>query len=156
MATQTPEQKAKAAADKKAADLKAKADKKAADAKAKADKKATEAKAKAENSPVLNATQLRQQKANELRKANTAKAEKAAKATEAKKTEDNPTSKKVAEKDNRKVFKDDRGLSFRFKQSAPKALNIDGVSRKTSDLIEDEEVMLELVNGNSNFIEQIY
>ena len=56
----------------------------------------------------------------------------------------------------RKVFKDDRGQRFRFKKSAPKALNIDGVSTSFDDIIEDEEIMLELVNGNSNYLEQIY
>ena len=66
------------------------------------------------------------------------------------------TTAKEAVKDNRPVFTDERKLKFRFKKSAPKTLNIDGVSRKIADIIEDEEVMLELVNGNSNFLEQIY
>ena len=59
-------------------------------------------------------------------------------------------------KDNRPVYEDERGLQFRFKKSAPKTLNIDGVSRKISDLIKDDSVMLELVNGNSNYLEQKY
>lgn len=63
---------------------------------------------------------------------------------------------KKAGKDSRPVFTDDRGLKFRFTNTAPKTLNIDGRSRKVSEIIEDEETMLELVYGNSNFIEQIY
>ncbi|HEA19963.1 hypothetical protein LCGC14_1786400 [marine sediment metagenome] len=59
-------------------------------------------------------------------------------------------------KDGREVFEDDRGLKFRFTKTAPESLNIDGRSRKVSDIIKDEETMLELVYGNSNFIEQIY
>ena len=59
-------------------------------------------------------------------------------------------------KDTRKQFTDDRGLKFCFKHGAPKSINIDGKSCKTSELIENEEVMLELVYGNSNFIEQIH
>lgn len=82
----------------------------------------------------------------------TAAAEKETKATEkaAKKTA------KKADKDTRPIFTDERKLKFRFKKSAPKTLNIDGVSQKLEDIIEDEEVMLELVNGNSNYLEQIH
>lgn len=148
----TPEQKKQAAADKKAADAKIKADKKAADAKAKADKKDLA-------KEVLNPTQLRQLEAKKLRAANKKKAEAAAKKAEAKKEDDAATATKAAtnpKKDNRKLFKDDRGQQFRFKKSAPKALNIDGVSTSIDDIIEDEEIMLELVNGNSNYLEQIY
>ena len=63
---------------------------------------------------------------------------------------------KKDKKDNRKVFTDDRGLKFRFKKTAPKSLNIDGRSIPVKEIIEDKEIMLELVYGNSNFIEQIY
>jgi len=61
----------------------------------------------------------------------------------------------LAEKDDKRpVFKDDRGLSFRFKKSAPKTLNIDGKATKLEDIIKDKEVMSELIYGNSNFVEQ--
>jgi len=59
-------------------------------------------------------------------------------------------------KDKRPIFTDDRGLKFRFKKSAPKTLNIDGYSRKITDIIKDEALMLELTSGNNNQIEQIY
>ena len=108
---------------------------------------------------VLNPTQLRQQEASKLRAENKAKAEKANKATADKKADNAAIAEKTAknsEKDNRKVFKDDRGQRFRFKKSAPKALNIDGVSTSIDEIIDDEEIMLELVNGNSNYLEQIH
>lgn len=69
----------------------------------------------------------------------------AKKATTSKKTKATPA-----------VYTDERGLKFKFKNTVPKTLNIDGVSRKLTDLIKDEEVMMELVNGNSNHIEQIF
>ena len=131
-------------------------DKKAA-AKPKTDKATTSKKAAAK--PVLNATQLRQQEALKLRAENKAKAEKAAKVLADKKADNNATAEKAAKnpvKDTRKVFKDDRGQKFRFKKSAPKSLNIDGVSTSIDEIISNEEIMLELVNGNSNYLEQIY
>lgn len=145
------------AAVKKSAEEKAKADKEAADKKAaeekaKVDKKAAE-------TPVLNATQIRQQEAKNLRAKNKTDSEKAEKAIADKKVDEAATAEQSAknpEKDERKEFKDDRGQRFRFKKSAPKALNIDGVSTSIDDIIEDEEIMLELVNGNSNYLEQIY
>ncbi len=51
-------------------------------------------------------------------------------------------------------FVDDRGVSWQFKSSTPKTLNIDGVSMKLKDIIENKEIMLELVYGNCNFVEQ--
>lgn len=108
---------------------------------------------------VLNATQLRQLKAKELRAANAKKAEKAAKILADKKADATAVAEKAdknPKKDTRKIFKDDRGQKFRFKLSAPKTLNVDGVSTSIDDIIEDEEIMLELVNGNSNYLEQIH
>ena len=113
----------------------------------------------AKSKEVLNPTQLRQLEAKKLRAKNKAKADKEAKVLADKKADATATATKAAanpKKDNRKVFKDDRGQQFRFKKSAPKALNIDGVSTSLDDIIADEEIMLELVNGNSNYLEQIY
>ncbi|MDO6813812.1 hypothetical protein [Tenacibaculum soleae] len=143
----------------KAAEVKA-----SEEAKVLADKEAAELNASEEDkalagAPVLNATQLRQQEANKLRAANKSASDKKAKAIEDKKADEAAiaeTSAKNPEKDTRKVFKDDRGQRFRFKKSAPSTLNIDGVSTSINEIIEDEEIMLELVNGNSNYLEQIH
>lgn len=108
---------------------------------------------------VLNATQLRQLEAKKLRVANTLKAKKEAKILADKKADENSAIERASKnpvKDNRKVYKDDKGQRFRFKKSAPKTLNIDGIKTSLDDIIADEEIMLELVNGNSNFLEQIY
>lgn len=70
--------------------------------------------------------------------------------------------KKAASKPKKKsadaiaVYVDDRGLKFRFKKSAPATLNFDGKTQKITDIIKSEEIMLELVYGNSNHIEQIH
>lgn len=107
-----------------------------------------------------NPTQKRQRIANQLRKERAAKLEKAAEDAKAKADLEKSASEKKEgkneAKDPRKLFTDDRGLKFAFKFTAPETLNIDGKSRKTSELIEDEAVMLELVYGNNNHIEQIY
>jgi len=108
---------------------------------------------------VLNATQLRQLEAKKLRVANALKAKKEAKILADKKADENSAIERASKnpvKDNRKVYKDDKGQRFRFKKSAPKTLNIDGIKTSLDDIIADEEIMLELVNGNSNFLEQIY
>ncbi|MGB5818831.1 MAG: hypothetical protein WBG90_05050 [Saonia sp.] len=110
-----------------------------------------------EESP--NPTQLRQEAATKKREAGTRKAKKEAKAKAAKEEQEKAKAEKNSKrtkKDNRPSFTDDRGLVFKFKKTAPKSLNIDGRSRKISELIKDKEVMLELVYGNSNHIEQIY
>lgn len=61
----------------------------------------------------------------------------------------------AAEKDDKRpVFKDNRGLTFRFKRSAPKTLNIDGKATKLEEIIKNKEVMNELIYGNSNYVEQ--
>ncbi|QQV91409.1 hypothetical protein Leef1_43 [Polaribacter phage Leef_1] len=108
---------------------------------------------------VLNATQLRQLEAKKLRVANALKAKKEAKILADKKADENSAIERASKnpvKDNRKVYKDEKGQRFRFKKSAPKTLNIDGIKTSLDDIIADEEIMLELVNGNSNFLEQIY
>jgi len=105
----------------------------------------------------LNPTQLRQLKAKELRAANKKKLDTDAKAQETKEAEQKSAAETAkAVKDTRPTYEDERGLKFRFKKSTPKTLNIDGKTRKISELIKDDEVMLELVNGNSNQIEQLY
>ena len=105
-------------------------------------------------------------KAAEEAKAKEAEAAKAKAAEEAKAKEAEAAKAKAAEeskakagkkgKETRPTFKDDRGLQFRFKNNAPKTLNIDGKSTKISEIIQSPEIMLELIYGNSNFIEQIH
>lgn len=107
---------------------------------------------------VENPTVKRQRIANELRakraKELEAAKQEAEKQAAAKQSASEKQGKKQA-KDTRKLFTDDRGLKYAFKHSAPKTLNIDGKSTPTDELIENNEVMLELVYGNSNFIEKI-
>lgn len=106
-----------------------------------------------------NATVKRQRLAKELRDKLAKEAEAAAKAKEAaEKASKSKEEKagKAAAKDTRKTFKDDRGLTYAFKHTTPKSLNIDGKSTPIDEIIENNEVMLELVYGNSNFIEKIY
>lgn len=108
---------------------------------------------------VENPTVKRQRIANELRakrakEIEAANAKKAAAEKAAKSKSEQAVDKKET-KDTRKQFTDDRGLKYAFKNNAPKALNIDGKSTPTEDLVENKEVMLELVYGNSNYIEQI-
>ncbi len=107
-----------------------------------------------------NPTVKRQKAAKALQQKRAAEIAKKAKTEAAAKADSKSLSEKAGDakeqKDTRKRFEDDRGLVFSFKYNAPKTLNIDGKSRKTSEIIEDEKVMLELVYGNSNYIEQIY
>ena len=125
--------------------------------KATADKKAV---AKKEDKIEVNPTVKRQLAAKDLRDAKAAEVAKANKEAEKKakdqKSDAEKSDKKGPQKDTRKLFTDDRGLKFAFKYSTPKSINIDGKSCKTAELLENEEVMLELVYGNSNLIEQIH
>lgn len=119
------------------------------------EKKAAAAEEAAENPTVKRqkaAKALRDKKAAEIAKANKAAEKKAKDQKSAAET----ASKKGPKKDTRKRFTDDRGLKFAFKHSTPESINIDGKSCKTADLLENQEVMLELVYGNSNLIEQIH
>lgn len=136
-----------------AAEAKAKKEKKDAEAKAKAEALAKAKEEERKNNPTI----ARQMAAKELREKNRKAAAKAAKTKEAKEEESKAKAeKKAKKKDNRPVYEDDRGLKFRFKKTAPKSLNIDGKSTPISDIIKNDEIMMELVYGNSNFIEQIY
>lgn len=62
----------------------------------------------------------------------------------------------AAEKEAATVYNDDRGLKWEFKKSAPATINIDGKSMTQAEIMETEDVMAELVYGNSNFLIQIY
>ena len=138
------------------------ADKKAADNKAKADQKPADDKAKADNTPEVidNPTVKRQKAAKALREKRAKEVAKTKKAesnkADANKSAAEKASKTKPKKDTRARFEDDKGRKFSFKATAPKTINIDGVSKKTEDIIKDKEVMMELVYGNSNFIEQIH
>jgi hypothetical protein len=108
---------------------------------------------------VENPTVKRQRIANEIRAKRAKEVEAAKKEAEKKAAQKQSASEKQGKKpvkDTRKLFTDDRGLKYAFKHSAPKTLNIDGKSTPVEEIIENEEVMLELVYGNSNFIEQIH
>ena len=105
----------------------------------------------------LNETQKRQLAAKKQREERAKKLAADAKKAEAKKQEGGKTTASSKEgKDERQSFTDAHGRVYKFKRTAPKTLNIDGVSQKTSDLIKDKEIMTELVLGNSNFVERIY
>lgn len=104
-----------------------------------------------------NPTVKRQKAANKLRDERKATLKKASKQQEANDDEKKASAEKSEKKEKtaRPIYTDDRGLKFAFKRNASASLNIDGKSRKITDIIKDDEVMLELVYGNSNFIEQI-
>lgn len=113
-----------------------------------------------ETEVIDNPTVKRQKAAKALRKkraeevARTKKDE--AKKADANKSAAEKASKAKPKKDTRTRFEDDKGREFSFKATAPKTINIDGVSKETTDIIKDKKVMMELVYGNSNFIEQIH
>lgn len=52
------------------------------------------------------------------------------------------------------IYTDNRGIKWQFKDSAPKTINIDGRPMTQAEIIETEEVVSELVFGNSNFLTQ--
>lgn len=58
--------------------------------------------------------------------------------------------------DKRPVFTAPDKRKFRFVKTAPETLNIDGTTKKLKDIISSKEAMLELIEGNSNLIEQIH
>lgn len=108
-------------------------------------------------SKIVQKTKERQAEAKKIRNKNRKLAEKKKAEISVKEEESKSNQEKASkEKDNRPVFTDDRELKFRFKKTAPESLNIDGKSHKTADIIKNEEIMLELVYGNSNYIEQIH
>lgn len=49
-------------------------------------------------------------------------------------------------------YEDDRGLKWEFTAKAPKTINIDGRPMGQSEILQTEEVVSELVYGNSNFL----
>ena len=58
--------------------------------------------------------------------------------------------------DKRPVYKHATGNRYRFKKDAPQTLNIDGVTKPIEDVIKSKDVMTDLIEGNSNLIEQIH
>jgi len=103
---------------------------------------------------ILNPTQLRQLEAKKIQLAAIQKAAKN-KVIEAKEAKVKADDSEKEAKEERPFYTDEKGLKFRFKTNAPKSLNVDGNSRLISELIEEADVMLELINGNNNLIEQI-
>lgn len=55
----------------------------------------------------------------------------------------------------RLVHEDKRGRKWGFKASAPKTLNIDGHPMSQEEIFDNEDVVSELVYGNSSFLTQI-
>lgn len=49
-------------------------------------------------------------------------------------------------------YTDDRGIEWQFKPDAPKTINIDGRPMTQAEILQTEDVISELVYGNSNFI----
>lgn len=111
--------------------------------KAEAEKVAAE-KAEAEKSA---AEKVEAEKAEaEKAKAEKAAAEKAqAKKAAAKKAEEKPVP----------VYKDSRGRKWSFKAKAPGTLNIGGHPMTQEEILNSEEVITELVYGNSSYLTQI-
>ncbi|TQI71801.1 hypothetical protein JM79_2750 [Gramella sp. Hel_I_59] len=56
----------------------------------------------------------------------------------------------------RLVHEDKRGRKWGFKESAPKTLNIDGHPMSQEEIFDNEDVISELVYGNSSFLIQIH
>lgn len=83
---------------------------------------------------------------------NTVKEIKAAIADVDQESQDNPQEKQEDQAEI--IFKDDRGLEWTFKKSAPKTINIDGKIMTQQEIADQEDIMLELVYGNSNFLTQ--
>lgn len=52
------------------------------------------------------------------------------------------------------IYTDKRGLKFKFKESAPKTINIDGKPMTQEEILESEDIISELAFGNSNFLIQ--
>lgn len=48
------------------------------------------------------------------------------------------------------------GSNYKFKDTAPKSIRIDGVAKSQKDIAADEEILLQLVASNSGLIEKIY
>lgn len=57
--------------------------------------------------------------------------------------------------DKRPKYKHTNEVVYRFKKDTPETLNIDGAPKKISAIIKNKEIMAELVEGNSNYIEPV-
>ncbi len=115
---------------------------KAREAELAAEKEAEEAKAAVEKAA--------KEKAEAEEAAKKVAAEKAA----AKKVAAEEASKKAAV-EKAAVYKDERGRKWKFKPTAPKKINIDGQPMSQEEIFESEDVITELVLGNSSFLTQI-
>lgn len=61
---------------------------------------------------------------------------------------------KTTSKKSPKSYKDERGRVWKFKKNAPKTINIDGHPMSQEEILGTEEVIAELVYGNSSFLTQ--
>ena len=55
----------------------------------------------------------------------------------------------------RLIYEDKRGRKWVFKPTAPKTLNIDGHTMSQREIFDNEDIISELVYGNSSFLTQI-
>ncbi len=60
----------------------------------------------------------------------------------------------AVEKTESPTYRDDRDRTWKFKNSAPKTINIDGHPMSQEEIVASEDVISELVYGNSSFLTQ--
>ncbi len=77
-------------------------------------------------------------------------------AIEAKEAEKAAAEKAAAEKAEKEVpvYEDEKGRKWSFKATAPKKINIDGHSMTQEEIFEDEDIISELIYGNSTLLIQ--
>lgn len=73
----------------------------------------------------------------------------------AEESEEESAEEEASEEKEVPVWTDDRDRKWRFKESAPKTINIDGSPMSQEEIMETEEVIAELVYGKNNFLTQI-
>jgi len=71
-------------------------------------------------------------------------------------TEESGEKKEEEQEAERLVYEDKRNRKWGFKESAPKTLNIDGHPMSQEEIFDNEDVISELVYGNSSFLIQIH
>ena len=71
-------------------------------------------------------------------------------------TEKAAAEKAAAEKAEKEVpvYTDEKGRKWSFKATAPKKINIDGHSMSQEEIFEDEDIISELIYGNSTLLIQ--
>ena len=92
----------------------------------------------------------------EAEKAAAEKAEAEKAAAEKAEAEKAAAEKAAAEKAEKEVpvYTDEKGRKWSFKATAPKKINIDGHSMSQEEIFEDEDIISELIYGNSTLLIQ--